>query len=310
MIVPKWVLKAIVQKGISYLPNPERVNLFFQKHVTKGVELNDEHFGYKSTHAYDHIKHFRDLGKTSADTEILELGTGWYPIIPAFMFLTESGRVTSVDIMSWMTKESQVVAFEKILEWREAGKLDQFNELIIQERWQEMLDVISNPQNYSKESIDELLGLTPLIQDARNMDLADGSFDLICSNNTFEHVYPDVLKGILKEFKRVIRKGGVMSHFIDMSDHFAHFDNSITIYNFLKYSEKQWKRIDNSVQPQNRLRLVQYKEMYQDLGIPITEEHVRPVDSSVLEGQEIHTELQVYSQEELAQSHAYLISVM
>ncbi len=310
MIVPKWVMKAIVQKGISYLPNPERVNLFFQKHVTKGVNLNDEHFGYKSTHAFDHITHFKALGNPNPEAQILELGTGWYPIIPTLMYLTGTGKVTSLDIMSWMTKDTQITAFQKIKDWVEAGKLDQFKPLIISERWDKVLAVIADPGSYTMEKINELIGLNPLLKDARKTDLKSESFDLICSNNTFEHIYADVLEGILKEFKRLVKPGGLMSHFIDMSDHFAHFDKSITIYNFLKYSEKKWKSIDNSVQPQNRMRLVQYREIYNRLQIPITEEHTRPVDPEILKGQEIHPEFQVYSQDELAISHAYLISVM
>ncbi len=46
-MISKWVLKAIVQKTISILPRPERANFLFQKYVTKGVHLTDEHFGYK-----------------------------------------------------------------------------------------------------------------------------------------------------------------------------------------------------------------------------------------------------------------------
>ncbi len=69
--------------------------------------------------------------------------------------------------------------------------------------------------------------------------------------------------------------GGVTSHFIDMTDHFAHFDKTISIYNFLRFSELQWKWIDNSVQPQNRLRIYDYKLLYSKLNIPVTVETFR-----------------------------------
>jgi ubiquinone/menaquinone biosynthesis C-methylase UbiE len=123
-------------------------------------------------------------------------------------------------------------------------------------------------------ALDEILlklNIEYLIEDARKLSLPDNSIDLINSNNTFEHIYPEILIPILKDFKRVLNKnGGIMSHFIDMSDHFANFDKSINKFNFLMYSDKQWKWIDNSIQPQNRLRIYDYKKIYQDLEIPIS----------------------------------------
>ena len=61
--------------------------------------------------------------------------------------------------------------------------------------------------------------------------------------------------GISSKVQTDWKPDGLHSHFIDMSDHFAHMDSSISIYHFLRYSEAQWKRIDNSIQPQNRWRL-------------------------------------------------------
>lgn len=54
----KWKAKAVVQKAISFLPQSERVNFLFQKHVTKAVNLTDQHFDWKITHARDHVNNF------------------------------------------------------------------------------------------------------------------------------------------------------------------------------------------------------------------------------------------------------------
>jgi len=85
--------------------------------------------------------------------------------------------------------------------------------------------------------------------------LEDNNIQLISSNNTYEHIYPEVLGGIIQRMWALLAPGGIMSHFIDMSDHFAHMDRGIDIYNFLRFSEKQWDLIDNRIQPQNRWRL-------------------------------------------------------
>lgn len=130
----------------------------------------------------------------------------------------------------------------------------------------------------------------------------------MCSNNTFEHIPKIILIDILKEFKRLLKADGVMSHFIDLSDHFAHFDTSITTYNFLKFSEKQWDLIDNSIQPQNRMRWADYKKMYADLNIAIKIEETRPGDLAALNTITVDKGFAHLSKVELAISHGYLVS--
>ncbi|PHI18394.1 hypothetical protein CEQ90_18275 [Lewinellaceae bacterium SD302] len=306
----KWIAKAVVQKAISFLPNPESVNLLFQRYVTKGVELSDEHFGFKIAHARDHINYFREhFGEVPAGTaNILELGTGWYPIIPMSFYLTGLGSVTSVDIQDWLAKEGQLTTIRKMKAWDEAGKLRAYLPGFREDRWASLLQILADEGQHDRQSINESIGLTVLLEDARKLPFTDGNFDFICSNNTFEHVHADVLKGILREFKRLTKKGGLMSHFIDLSDHFAHFDHSITIYNFLRFSRKQWKLIDNNIQPQNRLRWKDYEAMYRELDIPISKTDVRQGDLELLASVPVHTEYAAYTPEELAISHGYVVS--
>jgi len=310
MILSKWKLKAVVQKTISFFPQQEKLNYFFQKYITRAVNLNDEHFANKMMHSQDHIKFFNKHGITHPQMQIIELGSGWYPVVPIMMYLSKSGQVTSVDIQSWMTKETQLTTIRKFIEWREKGKLQKYITNIDEERWNTLVEIDQNPGNHNLETINKSIGLKLLLQDARSLKLKDQSIDFICSNNTFEHIYPNVLNGILLEFKRVIKPGGVMSHFIDMSDHFAHFDKSITIYNFLKYSEKKWKLIDNDIQPQNRLRFKDYLTMYEKIALPITETEIRKGNLEDLRKQKIHQEYSNYSEAELAISHCYIISKM
>ncbi len=101
----------------------------------------------------------------------------------------------------------------------------------------------------------------------------------------------------------------MMSHFIDMSDHFAHFDSRITIYNFLKFSKKIWALLDNSIQPQNRLRFRDYIEMYHLCGLPVNREEIREGSQQELGKVKVHPEFSSYSPRELAISHAYIISL-
>jgi hypothetical protein len=101
-----------------------------------------------------------------------------------------------------------------------------------------------------------------------------------------------------------------MSHSIDMSDHFAHFDKSINIYNFLQFSDEQWKWIDNSIQPQSRLRYYDYTKMYDDLQIPIIETSYRAGDINQLKEIKLDSKYIKHPIDEIAISHCYFVSVL
>ena len=305
----KWILKAIVQKAISFLPAKERVNFFFQKYVTRGVDLTDEHLGYKLDAARDHIRYFEKYGTVArAEARTLELGTGWYPIVPLMLYLNGFGQTVSIDIRKWTSKERQLTGIARLLDYHDRGLLSTYFDAIDSERVEVLREILAHPHAYDEQRINERIGLETRIMDATRLDFPARSFDLICSNNTFEHIYPNVLRRILEEFKRVLKPTGVMSHFIDLSDHFAHLDGSIGIYNFLRFTEAQWALIDNDIQPQNRLRWPDYVAMYQDLEIPIREEEIRAGDPAALEQVPLAAPYRSYPAEQVAISHGYLIT--
>lgn len=305
----KWILKAVVQKAISFLPGKERINHLFQKHVTKGVELTDQHLTYKLEAGRDHIHYFDKYAATARDqAEILELGTGWYPIVPLLFYLGGFGAVTSIDIRNWQSRERHLTALRRIMEYYDAGKLQAYCTTIVPSRLAELRALLTEPEHPSTRQINERIHLDTKVMDATRLSFPDDRFDMVCSNNTFEHIPAGVLEGILREFQRVVRPKGVMSHFIDLSDHFAHMDRSISIYNFLKFSERRWQFIDNDIQPQNRLRWKDYLAMYERLNIDVREQNYRKGSPEMVAGTRVHREFAGYTEEELAISHGYIVS--
>ncbi|NRB51555.1 MAG: class I SAM-dependent methyltransferase [Saprospiraceae bacterium] len=303
----KWVLKAVVQKGISLLPYKHRINYLFQKYVTKGVQLSSLYFEDRLIHLKEHLHFFQKYQGGLANGKTLELGTGWYPVVPIGLFLAGAKHMFTVDISALMNKANLCLTLERYLEWEQAGTLKPYL-TPLPERLEKARQLLAEADHLSFEELLSQLNLTYLVKDARQLDLADHSIQLITSNNTFEHIYPHILREILLEFKRILAEDGVMSHFIDMSDHFAHLDRKISIYHFLRFSEQNWKWIDNDVQPQNRWRLEQYRQMYQALGIAIKEEKNRPGAPEVVAKEPIADEFKVFTLEELAISHSYVIS--
>lgn len=308
-MIKKWHLKSFVQKCISFLPWKEKANFLFQKYVTKGVELSESYFGYKIQHASDHLSYYNQYSTLDfSKARCLELGTGWYPVVPISFFLSGCHEVISIDIYKWYNKKSLIATLEKFRMSYEASQLQNFLKKIQPDRWATLLEIINHKETIRIEEILVKLRFKPMLQDAQSTSFEAESFDLICSNNTFEHVYSTVLKNILVEFKRIAKSASVMSHFIDMTDHFEHFDKSINIYNFLQYTEKQWARIDNSIQPQNRLRFKDYIQMYRDLDINICAMDSESGSMDELEKVNLSDAFKVYSKAELLVSHGYIVS--
>jgi len=303
----KWILKAVIQKTISFLPYKHRLNLLFQTYVTKGVQLSEAYFEDKLIHFKQHNEFRNKYLNGQSDWTALEIGTGWYPVVPICCFLAGAKSITSVDLSRLTNKEKLKTTLRAFVEGKKKGQLASYFPILPQ-RWAILEKLYADYERHSFEEACKLLQFNYLVTDARQLPLADDSVQFILSNNTFEHIYEDILKDILREFKRVLAPGGLMSHFIDMSDHFAHLDQTINIYNFLQYSPEQWARIDNSIQPQNRLRITHFREMYAELGIAISEEVNRPGDVGVVKGMKIPDWLDGVSVEEIAVSHCYLAS--
>jgi len=290
------------------MPNSHRLNFFFQKHITKGVQLTDHYFEDRLIHAKKHIDSF-DRNSSCDLYTTLELGTGWYPVVPICLFLRGAKQINTVDISSLCSKENVLTTIQFFIDYYEKGELQIFIK-VDENKIKVLKTLIEDSQTIDFQTIANNLKINFQIVDIRKIDLENHSVDLIHSNNTFEHIYPDVLNGILKKFKTLCSKGGVMSHFIDMSDHFAHFDTSINIYNYLRFSDKAWELIDNSVQPQNRWRLSEYEELYQSLAINISESDFREGKVEEVLSIKLAKKYENYDLKDLAVSHCYLISKM
>lgn len=120
-------------------------------------------------------------------------------------------------------------------------------------------------------------------RDARETGLVPGSFDLVSSSDTLEHVPRDQLIPILRECGRLLSPIGVMSHLVDMMDHYRYVDPSLTVYNFLRYSSRQWRLLNSPIEPQNRLRLPDYRAVVGKAQLGIIDEEVRPPTEGDLE---------------------------
>ncbi len=60
-----------------------------------------------------------------------------------------------------------------------------------------------------------------------------------------------------------------MSCQVDTSDHFSHFDSTITPWHFLRFDERTWKLVNSELLYQNRLRAPSYAALAASVGFDI-----------------------------------------
>jgi hypothetical protein len=283
--MPSWVLKAAVQGAISSLPGRDRLNHLLQKHITGSVTLTDEVFERKLAQCRRHLESYR-AEHGALPRRVLELGTGWYPIVPLALRDAGVDRVTTFDVNPLCDLPRAKAALERFGSGLKA-----------------------NPSATTAAEVLEPLGVRMLIRDVRESGLDPGSVDLFVSNNTLEHIPPATLTEIMGEFRRLAAPGAVMDHFIDMSDHYAHFDRSITEFNYLRYSDRRWRPFNNRLQYQSRLRLSDYRQIVEAAGFRVVAEDAERGSEAALEQIPLAPRFRGYPRDELAVLRCWLTAV-
>ncbi|MCH8330667.1 MAG: hypothetical protein IH946_04690 [Bacteroidetes bacterium] len=297
-----WVIKAVTQKVISFLPFSHSINRFFQRYVSKGLILTEQLFEDKLNHCREHFDHFKKFGEQQ-ELRVLEIGTGWYPVVPIGMYLYGAESIMSVDIEGLLKRNNVWHTIAMFIQWADKGILARsFGEYD-----KERLEYLRQMKHDDLTVILDELKIDYVVGDIMKNN-SDFKASLIISNNTFEHINPNKLVGILNEFRRRAIPGAIMSHAIDMSDHFSHLDKSISEYNFLRFSDNAWKWVDNSIQPQNRMRVNEFKAVYDDVGLPIIHETRIEGNRSAMNSIKLDGRFSKYDPEDVAVIHCTLVS--
>lgn len=108
------------------------------------------------------------------------------------------------------------------------------------------------------------------------------------------------MKSLLDGTYHLSAPEGISSHIVDLGDHFAHLDRHITPFNFLRYSKRTWRMIDNRIQPQNRLRVPDYRALFSRSGFRAVAEQRLEVDRTALARVKLHADYRRIDADELA----------
>jgi hypothetical protein len=270
-----WLLKAFVQRSIAALPNPHYWNELLQERVTHTLELTDGRFDCSLSNCRNHLEQFRRYGSTArGNFSAFELGTGWFAVVPIGLFLSGAREVWTWDIAPLLKLNRLKLTIVRFLELDRRQRL-QDHLPVVPERvaaLREVMTLFECPRRLEPVQLLERIGIHYRVGNASRSGLAPEAVDLIISDVVLEFFSPAELYEILREFRRIAAPSAVMSHSIDLSDQYASFDASITKFNFLRYSDTLWGRLNNPIIPLSRLRISDYRRAFSDSRFQIVDE--------------------------------------
>ena len=262
VITVRWQRKAAIMRIAAQLPYGDRLYRWCQKKMgrLRADPMN------RLQMQVEMVKWLGEQGISIEGASLFEVGTGHIPIVPIGFFLSGATQVITVDLhrrIDWeLTRDS--------LEWiashpREVQELyaDVVSGDVFDERFAVVAQWRDNPSRFLKEA--DIEYMAPM--DAAHTDLPSESMDCHFSVTVLEHIPLAVLAPIFTEAKRILKSTGIAMHFVDLSDHFQHQDQSITRINFLRFSDSAWNRIaGNEFAYCNRLRASDYLRLFAKTG--------------------------------------------
>jgi len=267
-----WKLKAAIQRLLSSAPGGQHANYGLQRLMRRSLEISDQGLQFRSRLAADHLRAaLRVLGRPASAVTVYEFGGGAELVAP----LTRYGLGVRTQLVIDQDPLLRLALVRSALR-----KLRSHQE----ELGIEALPVLetSSRQVLVRELAEKagIRYLAPL--DARSTGWGDASVDVVFSNSTLEHIARTDLVEILRECRRVLRPDAVMCHRVDYEDHYAILDRELSPYNFLRYSEREWRRYNSRLQFQNRLRHKDYIRLFVEAGFEIVSIEILEPSAQVL----------------------------
>ena len=207
-----------------------------------------------------------DAGAQIPGSTVVEIGTGWVPILPLVFRMAGASEIITVDQDRLMDRNTFLHAISSIHKnmdrlLRQTGiPKELFDLRRLPSRQEETLGTLCNQSGVTYKAPSDF------------MDLAPGSADFIVSRTVLEHIPEPALRNIFAHAAKVLRPGGMMCHEIDMSDHFEHRDKSISTVDMLGLDDAAWApKIHDPQDYQNRLRRFEFGEILRDGGWEIVQ---------------------------------------
>lgn len=277
----KAASKALINNIIGALPLNASIYYFLQRHIQKSIPISEKQFNEKRELAKLFLELYLEH-HTSTPNAYLEFGAGRDLAIPLTLYKAGCRNQTIFDIQHLLKRELININMERLA-----------------------LPSIHSLNDLSNMNIDYHVNIHPA-----HTNLSENHFDFITSTSTLEHIPQDKLGEIFKEIYRLLKPGGIMINMIDMQDHYSYQDKSISYYNFLTYSKSNWKWYNSKFLFQNRLRHLDYIQLFKQAGFNIIDDKPtlpKKEDLAIIEGLVIDNHFKNYTAEELGTRTTLLV---
>lgn len=291
-----WKVKAYLQKVLGGIPFGNSINYYFQRKVIKNLPVSDTIFFEKVTLAEYHFNNFLKFsGNFSTESPVFyEFGAGWDLIIPMIYYVKGINNQMLTDI-------NRKLKFELINNTLHRFKI---NKTKIENITGKFINQIPEREIIDLNMLKKLIGIEYFApMNASNTIFNNNTVDFISNTSTFEHIPEPLIIPIMKECHRILKENAIMSCVIDLQDHYSYFDKKISIYNFLQFSDKEWKRYNHSIQYQNRLRASDFINAFIESGfeiLKIDRELPDETEKQIIKVLKINKKFHGYSFEELS----------
>lgn len=304
--MPNWIIKSAVQRVISWLPHSQYWNGLLQTCITKSTTLTPSMFEDRLRECRRFLNAFRGRNPDVSGFRALEIGTGWYPTIPVGLYLCGASEIWTMDIDPLLSRDRLKVMLRYYDEVERRGVLRQILPARSPERLKTLLDLLPLADTLTPAELLEKINIHVRVRDARDTGLPAGSIDFFFSSGVLEYIPVPILEGILAEARRVASARFVTAHRLNLVDQFSYFDSSITPYNFLKFSPRQWHWANSPLIWQNRLRICDYRRLFREAGLEITNEENISGEAADLAKIKLAPEFKDYPQADLLVLHSFL----
>lgn len=110
-------------------------------------------------------------------------------------------------------------------------------------------------------------------------NLGNSSFDCVISGGVLEHIHAERASQILAGMANILKPGGYSFHSINLRDHLREYDQTVSVKQYLRYSERTWKRwFNNEVQYINRIQHPDWLTLFRNAGLNLVDEELNVED--------------------------------
>jgi SAM-dependent methyltransferase len=257
-----------MQKVIAALPGADAIYYRVQRSVGSLRPGRHDPRGWLDASARM-ARWIGESGRELSGKTVLEVGTGRTVDLPTGLWLCGAGKIMTVDLNCYLSAALTLESL-RFLRARPQDAQEAFGDMARRPAFAERFARLVAFDGGLPELLRMMNVEYVAPADATRLQASDASVDYHVSYAVLEHVPREVIRGILREARRVLRPAGMLVHVIDPSDHFSHDDASITTLNFLKFGEREWQRLaGNKFAYHNRLRAHEYLDLFTRAGVHV-----------------------------------------